>query len=232
MAHLPTIHLIHASDAPQHLGKINDILQNLKAENRIGNFSSLNADNDLSPLNEKLEGDDLMLVLLTDQLEPHRERIEKKLNELKDLRPDIKVAEIIVDNLMYDNRFTTFPVDLKPIRNREDMDTAWNSIEHSLKEMFPAKKKKEPVPLKSNWSKYLKYVAFLIALVVAYFIFRGLFEDNNRIAGNCIDPEKVNPDGDCPTIHHPVCGCDGKTYSNACVAANAGLISWEDGACE
>ncbi len=45
--------------------------------------------------------------------------------------------------------------------------------------------------------------------------------------GKCVDVPEV-----CPEIFDPVCGCDGRTYGNACEALRAGAQIDQRGACE
>lgn len=49
---------------------------------------------------------------------------------------------------------------------------------------------------------------------------------------SCIDPSKINPNGICTMDWQPVCGCDNKTYGNACAAINSGVTKFTEGECE
>ncbi|MDB4990553.1 MAG: hypothetical protein JWN04_5731 [Myxococcaceae bacterium] len=44
--------------------------------------------------------------------------------------------------------------------------------------------------------------------------------------GSCATKPQV-----CSALYHAVCGCDGKTYSNSCYAATAGVSVAHDGGC-
>ena len=79
----------------------------------------------------------------------------------------------------------------------------------------------------------------LLALLMLFFmsvISCNKNEDNcvsipSAQSGACIDSNLVGNADECIEIYDPVCGCDGITYDNYCVADSSGITSYVEGEC-
>lgn len=67
--------------------------------------------------------------------------------------------------------------------------------------------------------------------IILIFAMLGLLASTCKKDEPCIDESKINPQAACTADWRPVCGCNGTTYSNECVATNAGVLHWTDGEC-
>ncbi|MBK7407447.1 MAG: hypothetical protein IPJ40_04770 [Saprospirales bacterium] len=47
----------------------------------------------------------------------------------------------------------------------------------------------------------------------------------------CVEDNRINPNIQCERVYEPVCGCNGRTYSNVCDAERNGVLSTHTGAC-
>ncbi len=66
-------------------------------------------------------------------------------------------------------------------------------------------------------------------LLAAFIVFAFVGCERADVETDCV--EKINPNVACPMIYAPVCGCNGKTYGNDCVAQASGIRVVAKGEC-
>lgn len=85
----------------------------------------------------------------------------------------------------------------------------------------------------------INYTFLLIAFVIAFMTNCNTSPKNNPQAAtekmaeggdDCID-ESLKGEYPCTKENRPVCGCDGNTYANPCLAKKAGVSKTTDGPC-
>ena len=77
----------------------------------------------------------------------------------------------------------------------------------------------------------------LTTILFCAILFYSCDKNNNLVStplvqsGVCIDSNLIGNADECIEIYDPVCGCDGVTYDNYCVADSSGINSYVDGEC-
>jgi len=70
--------------------------------------------------------------------------------------------------------------------------------------------------------------------ITLFFFFVAVMFNNDVFSQDlCVDENLINVFAVCIEVFEPVCGCDGITYANSCVATNFfGITSFNEGTCE
>lgn len=71
-----------------------------------------------------------------------------------------------------------------------------------------------------------------VAAILVFMCFVSLVQAQVNNPNSCKDSTLVSNNPCYGTIYQPVCGCDGVTYRNECLAYAQGLLNFTEGPCE
>jgi hypothetical protein len=72
--------------------------------------------------------------------------------------------------------------------------------------------------------------SFIILIVMLLGCQKIEVASNNEASIDCV--EKANGNVACTKEYAPVCGCNNKTYGNACEAKSMGIMNYTQGECK
>ena len=79
-------------------------------------------------------------------------------------------------------------------------------------------------------SRLLIAIAFSFTLLLSCNSTKNSSADEANKKEDCV--EKIDPACSCMMVYEPVCGCNNKTYSNACLAECSGIKEYKKGECD
>jgi PKD repeat protein len=79
--------------------------------------------------------------------------------------------------------------------------------------------------------RQIRFFSIFQLLVVNTLLSTFFIVNNLQAQSVCIDSSLIDPDGFCPAVYAPVCGCDDVTYGNSCIALTRGVTQWSSGVC-
>lgn len=72
----------------------------------------------------------------------------------------------------------------------------------------------------------------LLLLITGFVFFQSASSQTTTDQQNCIDSSIIDTNAVCIMLFDPVCGCNGNTYSNSCIAKAAGVTCYVKGSCD
>ena len=76
-----------------------------------------------------------------------------------------------------------------------------------------------------------KIIAFFTPLSIAVLLVASTCKKTTPVDSHVCIEKPMKADCMCYEIYKPVCGCNGKTYANDCIARCQNITNFKEGAC-